>query len=116
MLEQMASPGRYLDGGESNRVFAEVTTAAERHGHSLYEELMRFHHGRLERERKNKCYAFDARRRGIERIGLPAVRQHRLNELAKEETAWNLESQSRAHVHPELVPRLIIRVEGLGDV
>jgi superfamily II DNA or RNA helicase len=116
LLEQMPSPGRYLDGGESTRVFAEVTTAAERHGHPLYEELLRFHQGRLERERKNKRYAFDARRRAIERIGLPAVRQHRLNELAKEETAWNLESESRAHVHPELVPRLIIRVEGLGDV
>lgn len=116
LLEQTPGPVRYLDGGESTRVFAEVTTAAERHGHPLYEELLRFHHGRLERERKNKRYAFDARRRGIERIGLPAVRQHRLNELAKEETSWNLESQSRAHVHPELVPRLIIRVEGLGDV
>ena len=77
---------------------------------------MRFHHERLERERENKRYAFDARRGAIERIGLPAVRQHRLNELAKEETAWNLESKSRAHVHPELVPRLMIRVEGLGDV
>ncbi len=82
LLEQKPSPGRYLEGGESTRVFAEVTMAAERHGHSLYEELLQFHHGRLERERKNKRYAFDARRRGIERIGLPAVRQHRLNELA----------------------------------
>jgi hypothetical protein len=116
LLEQMASPGRYLDGAESDRVFAEVTAAAERHGHPLYEELMRFHRGRLERERENKRYAFDVRRRAIERIGLPAVRQHRLNELAKEEMLWSRESESRVHVHPELVPRLILRVEGLGDV
>jgi superfamily II DNA or RNA helicase len=116
LLEQMPNPGRYLDGSESARVFEDVTTAAERHGHPLYEELLRFHQGRLERERENKRFAFDARRRASERIGLPAVRQHRLNELAKEETAWNLESESRAHVHPELVPRLIIRVEGLGNV
>ncbi len=47
LLEQMPSPGRYLDGGESTRIFAEVTTAAERHGHPLYEELLRFHQGRL---------------------------------------------------------------------
>lgn len=116
LLEQMPKPGRYLDCAESARAFEEVTTAAERLGHPLYEELVRFHHGRLERERENKRFAFDARRRASERIGLPAVRQHRLNELAKEETAWNLESESRAHVHPELVPRLIIRVEGLGNV
>jgi SNF2 family DNA or RNA helicase len=116
LLEQMLNPGRYLDGSESAQVFDEVTTAAERHGHPLYDELLRFHQDRLERERQNKRYAFDARRRAIERIGLPAVRQHRINELAKEETAWNLESESRSHVHPELVPRLIIRVEGLGNV
>lgn len=115
LLEQMPNPGRYLDGDESTRIFAEVTSAAERYGHPLYEELLRFHQGRLGRERENRRYAFDARRRAIERIGLPAVRQHRLNELAKEETAWNLESESRAHVHPDLIPRLILRVEGLGN-
>jgi superfamily II DNA or RNA helicase len=115
LLEQMPSPGRYLDGGESTRIFAEVTSAAERYGHPLYEELLRFHQGRLGRERENKRHAFDVRRRAIERIGLPAVRQHRLNELAKEEAAWNLESESRAHVHPDLIPRLILRVEGLGN-
>src|SRR5260370_38497155 len=104
LLEQMPSPGRYLDGGESTRVFAEVTTAAERHGHPLYEELLRFHHGRLERERKNKRYAFDARCRGIERIGLPAIRRHRLNEIAKEEAAWTLDTEPRTNLHPDLVP------------
>lgn len=115
LLEQTPSPCRYLNGSESSGVFADVTTAAKQQGHPLYEELIRFHHGRLDRERKNKRFAFDARRRAIERIGLPAVRQHRLNELANEETAWNLESEARNHLHPELVPRLILRVEGLGD-
>jgi hypothetical protein len=116
LLEQVPNSGHYLDGSKSARAFEEVTTAAEHHGHPLYEELLRFHQGRLERERENKRFAFDARRRATERIGLSAVRQHRLNELAKEETVWNLESESRAHVHPELVPRLMIRVEGLGNV
>jgi hypothetical protein len=115
LLEQMPTPNRYLDGGESTRIFGEVTTAAEHHGHPLYEELLRFHHQRLGREKENKRHAFDARRRAVERIGLPAVRQHRLSELAKEEAAWSIESESRAHVHPELVPRLMVRVEGRGD-
>src|ERR1039457_6455944 len=42
LLEQMPNPGRYLDGDESTRIFAEVTSAAERYGHPLYEELLRF--------------------------------------------------------------------------
>jgi hypothetical protein len=104
-----------LDPTESSRIFGEVTTAAESQGQPLYEELVRFHQGRLDREIENKRLAFDARRRAIGRIGLPAVRQHRLQELEKEETAWKLESEARRNVHPELVPRLILRVEGLGN-
>jgi superfamily II DNA or RNA helicase len=115
LLDQSPTPRSYLDGGESTRVFAVATTAAESHGHPLYEELLRFHHGQLDKEREKKRYAFDAQRRVIERIGLPAVRQHRLNEISREEAAWGIESESRDQVHPELVPRLIIRVEGLGN-
>jgi hypothetical protein len=115
LLEQMPTPRSYLDGGESTKIFAEVTTAAEHHGHALYEELLRFQSSRLDKERGKKRYVFDARRRAIERIGLFAVRQHRLSEIACEETAWDIESQSHDQAHPELVPRLIIRVEGLGN-
>jgi hypothetical protein len=114
LLEELPESIRYLEGPESARVFAEVAGAAEEHGHRLYIELLRFHRRRLERERENKCHAFEARRRAIERIGLPAVRQHRLNELAREESAWRTEFEVRADVHPELTPRLILRVEGGG--
>lgn len=116
LLEQMPTPRTYLAGSESSRVFAEVTSAADRHGHPLYEELLQFHHARVDRERERKRYAFDVQRRAIERIGLLAVRQHRLNELDRDQTAWRIESESCDQVHPELVPRLIIRVEGLGNV
>lgn len=115
LMEQIPNPSRYLDGRDCERAFAELTTAAEACGHSLYEELASFHRGRLQRERENKRFAFEARRRAIDRIGLPAVRHHRLNELAKEEAAWNRESEARDQVHPELVPRLLLRVEGAGD-
>ena len=116
LLEDTPSPSCHLPGSESDRVFTEAVVAAERLGHPLYEELAQFHNGRLERERANKRYAFAARRRAIERIGLLAVRQHRLHELADEERLWNRKSELRANVHPELVARLILRVEGLGDV
>ena len=91
---------------------SDVSSAAEKHGHPLYEELIHFHHGRLKRERENKRYAFEARRGAIERIGLAAVRQHRLSQLAKEESEWIREAESRSSVHPELISRLLLRVEG----
>jgi len=115
LLEQTPNPYGYLSGAESASAFAEATAAAERQGHPLYEELLRFHHDRLERERENRRYGFETRRRAIERIGLAPVRQHRLNQLLKEEMEWGGESESRCHVHPELTPRLILRVEGLGN-
>jgi hypothetical protein len=114
LLERCPAAARFLDSDGSARVFAEVTAAAEQQGHALYEELLHFHHGLLKRERENKRYAFEARRRATDRIGLPAVRQHRLTELAKEESEWSREFDARSRVHPELIPRLMLRVEGVG--
>ena len=39
------------------------------------------------------------------------VRDHRLNLLQKEESAWNEEHKRKAQVYPEMVPLIIIRVE-----
>jgi superfamily II DNA or RNA helicase len=115
LLEYTPRPDRYLNSDESSRVFADLTTTAEHHGRSLYEELLQSNHSRITRERANKRDTFEARRRAVERIQLPAVRRHRLNEIAHEEIIWDIQSQSQDHFHPELVPRLILRVEGLGQ-
>ncbi len=115
LLEHTPHPHRYLKSDESDRVFADLTTTAEDHGRPLYEELLQSNHSRLKRERENKRDAFEGRRRAVKQIQLPAVRQHRLNEIAQDEIIWDSQSQSQDHVHPELVPRLILRVEGLGQ-
>ncbi len=46
-----------------------------------YDEMVHAHRERLARERKKGEYAFAARRRATRRIGLPRVRNHRLNIL-----------------------------------
>ena len=112
LLEHIPDTFRYLEQRESARAFAEIAGVAEEHGEPFYRELLRVYREVLNRERENKCHAFDARRRAIERIGLPAVSQRRLDELDKEENAWRSEFQGRADIHPELIPRLILRVEG----
>jgi hypothetical protein len=91
-----------------------MSATAETQGQPLYEELMHFHRSRLARERENKRYALDSRRQAIERIGLLAVKQHRLKELEREESEWKRQVESRSSVHPELILRLILRVEGVG--
>ena len=64
----------------------------------------------LDRERDKGEYAFAARRRTIERIGLPQVRDYRLAQLAQEEKAWGEHLELAAEVSPELVPLLVIRL------
>ena len=85
---------------------------AEEHGRSIYDELVQEHRLRLAREREKGAYAFAARRKIIERIGLPQVRDYRLNLLHQEERSWYKELERKAQVYPEMVPLLVVRVEG----
>jgi hypothetical protein len=78
----------------------------------MYDELVQEHRTRLSREREKGAYAFAARRRAIERIGLPQVRDHRLHLLQQEERAFNDELERKTQASPEMMPLLIIRVEG----
>ena len=53
-----------------------------------------------------------ARRRAIERIGLPAVRAHRMAQIEEEQRAWRDRLQSQARVTPEMAPLIIVHLEG----
>lgn len=98
----------------SQSAFAKLQNVAEDHGKTLYESLVQEHRARIAREREKAGYAFTARRKTIERIGLPQVRNYRLNLLAQEERSFNEQLDQKVHAYPELVPLLVIRVEGSG--
>ncbi len=113
----MASPKirSILDTQVSQTVHAQMHKAAEEHGKPIYEALVQEHRARIAREREKADYAFAARRKTIERIGLPQVRNYRLALLAQEEKTLQQQLDERAHVYPEMVALLMIRVEGAGD-
>jgi superfamily II DNA or RNA helicase len=94
--------------------FDKLQSAAEEHGRHIYEALVQEHRARIAREREKSTYAFAARRRTTERIGLLQVRNYRLNLLAKEEQSFQEQLDQKAHAYPEMVPLLVIRVEGSG--
>jgi superfamily II DNA or RNA helicase len=96
----------------SQDAFARLQKAAEEHGQTIYEALVQEHQTRIVCEREKAEYAFAARRKAIERIGLPEVRSHRLNLLTKEERNFREQLERRAQAYPEMVPLLLIRVEG----
>lgn len=102
----------YLSGKEAEEIFNRMLNAAELHGRPIYEDLLRMHQEWLARERGKGEYAFQARQRNIERIGLPQVRQYRLAQLIEQEKAWKEKMRKMAEINPEMVPILLIRIEG----
>ena len=103
-----------LDAAVSQSIFATIQNAAEEHGKPIYEALVQEHRARITRERERANYSFAARRKTVERIGLTQVRNYRLNLLAQEERSFQEQLDQKAHAFPEMVPLLVIRVEGGG--
>jgi len=101
-----------LDAKVSQDAFRQLQKAAEEHGKPVYEALMQEHRARIARERKKAEYAFTARRKAIQRIGLPQVRGYRLNLLAQEEQNFQEQLEHRTQAFPEMVPLIMIHVEG----
>ncbi len=101
---------------DARSIYDQVREQAEVHGRHLFEELIDAHRERVQREREKGNRAFAARRRSVERIGLPQVRKHRLDELEKEEAAFLAELQARGKALPELTALVLIRVARPGEI
>ena len=104
----------HLAGDPARDVFDRVMEVAEKQGKAIYDELAQIHRERLTRERDKGTYAFAVRRRAVDRIGLPQVRNHRLAILDREEREWHARLERRAQVIPEVVPLLLTRLDGGG--
>ncbi len=101
-------------GDEARALYDRSRGQAEAHGRSLFEELTAAHRERLEREREKTKRAFAARRRAVERIGLPQVRKHRLVEIEKDEAESAARLKSMADVIPELTALVMVRILPIG--
>ena len=106
----------HLSGNLARDAFDRVMEIAEKQGKTIYDELAQTHRERLTRERDKGTYAFAARRRAVERIGLPQVRDHRLAILDREEREWFAQLERRAQIILEKVvgDRLKVRSRMYG--
>jgi len=100
----------YVHGEPAQAAFVQLQEAAEVHGKAHYDMLVQAHEARLTRLCEKGTYAFAARQRTIEKVGLETVRHHRLTQLAQEERAWREHLAHLAEVQPELTPLLITYV------
>ncbi len=107
-------PSAATADGSAERAFEKSRAAAEQQGKAAFHELLQRHRERLSMESRKMNVAFSARRRAIERLGLPQVRDFRLAQLADEEAAWRRDLEAREHGLPELSPMLLVAVARTG--
>jgi SNF2 family DNA or RNA helicase len=82
--------------------------AAEQAGQDLFDSLQQVHLASVAREEERGFVSFSSRRKAIERIGLPEVRQFRLSRCDADEAEWLKELQSARHIVPEIRPLLML--------
>lgn len=99
-----------LGQNESITAHASLQIAAEQAGQELFDALQQAHLASVNREEGRGMVAFISRRKAIERVGLPEVRQYRLARCAAEETEWRHELQSAQQVVPEVRSLLMLRI------
>jgi superfamily II DNA or RNA helicase len=108
--EHLALGGR-VEGADALATFDATLKLAESLGRGLFGELLQHHGQRLDRDRQKTEYAIARRAQAIKRIGLTAVRTHRLAELDREARVLRAALVQRGHVGPELDPVLLVRLE-----
>ena len=95
---------------ESTTAYERLQEAAEQAGHELFDALQQEHLSSVAREEERGTVAFGSRRKAIERVGLPEVRQYRLARCDAEEAEWRNELQSARQIVPEIRPLLLMRI------
>jgi len=113
--EHPALSSAAMVGDAAMRAYEQLHSEAETHGRSVFSELMDAHRERQAGQRKKGRRAFDARRKAVERIGLPQVRDHRLREIDSEEKAWQQQLTKQDAVLPELTALILLRIASSGE-
>ena len=104
-----------VTGEAAVQAVQQAWVAIEQAGRVVYDEMARELDHHLEREEAKQEYAFAARRRAINRIGLPAVRQHRLRQLEQEETTWQETITRQSDIVPEITLILLLNLIGTRE-
>lgn len=101
-------PDSQLPEADAAQAYERSHQLAQDQGRPLFEELQAKSQQRLERERRKQELAYAVRRRAIERLGLPQVRDFRLAQLQQEEQQWRQEFQRRQESLPSLTLLLLV--------
>jgi len=99
-----------LGQDESITAHERLQIAAEQAGQELFDALQQAHLAAVAREEERGIVSFASRRKAIERVGLPEVRQFRFSRCDADESEWRHELQSARQIVPEIRPLLMLRI------
>jgi hypothetical protein len=100
------TPAAPLDEKE----FVATEALAHEQCRDLYLEMRQRHLRQLQLEKEKAEYSFQARRKILQAVGLPEVRDFRLRQLAQEESECAEELRRQSQVLPQLTPLLMLKV------
>ncbi|MEQ8192726.1 MAG: helicase-related protein, partial [Candidatus Eremiobacterota bacterium] len=89
-------------GDEAELIYMEMEDLAIKYGEDVMNELKENHRDFLRKEREKGEYAFNARRKAVERIGLTEVKNYRLRLLEKEKDLWNEGMAQKEYAIPDI--------------
>jgi hypothetical protein len=104
-----------LDESESSAAYVRLQDAAELAGQELFDALQQAHLVSLTSEEERGGVSFASRRKAIERIGLPEVREYRRSRCDADESEWRNELQQARQIVPEIRPLLMLRIVEDGE-
>lgn len=110
LLDETPQLTNHIDGDAAVQVYRELLRASEVHSRAAFEQLLQKHTVFIDTERQKTAFSFQARRRAVERLGLPEVRNYRLKQLAFEEEERYRQIEQMSEVHPILNPLLMLRI------
>jgi len=99
-----------LGNDESVVAFERLLQAAEEAGQEYFDALQQAHILSVAKEEERGTVAFNARRKAIERVGLPEVRQYRQARCDAECADWRKELESARQIMPEIRPLMLMRI------
>ena len=97
---------------EHQSVYALLHQAAQQEGKAIFESMLAATQIDLDNQNEKGEYSFNARKRAIERVGLPEVRQYRLRQLDSEYALWRQELYKKRNAIPDMMLHAVFEIKG----
>ena len=104
--ELAAAPAEYQS------VYALLYQAAQQEGKAIFESMLAATQADLDNHYEKGEYSFNSRKRAIERVGLPEVRQYRLRQLNSEYALWRQELDKKRKALPDMMLHAVFEIKG----